>query len=228
MNLIKIPASGLLINNIIVNAPPVDRYIIKNGFIEGEPLKESERRDLYPVHSAQLKDILSEFQKISAGPSEKAVLKFVNRFGPPLPGNRGRQPVGRITSEAQTVSELLQRYEGVTVETWNEEKRYAAMADLSYETVGKLKGVRLHIFGLRDDWSIADDHHAWGLTAEPALFCPDLLSYVYLQLYLIFTFRQPVRVCAGCGAIFSPQRNNAKFCGSRCYKAYWKRMKGRG
>lgn len=229
MELAKIQVSGLLINHVIVNAPPVDRYVVKNGFVVGEPLGDNEnRRVLAPVRSERLKNVLADFQRVGKSPTEEAVLKFVNIYGLPLPGDQFRQPLKKIAEEAKDVREMLLRYKKTTEETKDDMKRYRTVADVAYSIISKLEGVRLHIGGLQHDEYITDSHHALGLTVEPALYCPDMLSYIYLQLYLIVSFRQLVQECKGCGAIFSPQRRNASFCSMKCYKAYWKRMKKGG
>lgn len=228
MELAKVNVPGLLIDHVIVKAPPVDRYEVKDGFVTGTPLKESERRDLEPVSSTQLEGALVSFQRVGRNPNEKAILRFVHSYGLPLSGDCNKQPFQKIVEEALNVRELLLRYKRTREEIGDEKRRYVAAADIAYSIVGKLEGVRLHLWGLRQDWDIADTHHALGLTVEPALFCPDLISYIYLQLYMITTFRQPVQECKGCGIIFSPQRRNANFCNMKCYKAYWKRTRERG
>ncbi len=171
---------------------------------------------------------MADFQRVGKSPTEKTVLKFVNFYGLPLPGDRFKQPLKKIVEEAKGVREMLLRYKKTTEEIRDDKRRYQTVTDIAYSITSKLEGVRLHLGGLQDSPTIADSHHALGLTVEPALYCPDMLSYIYLQLYLIVSFRQLVQECKGCGAIFSPQRRNANFCSMKCYKAYWKRMKKGG
>ena len=159
------------------------RYVVKNGVVIGEPLRGNEhRRDLVPVSSERLENVLADFQRVGKSPTKKAVLKFVNIYGLPLPGDRFRQPLKKIAEEAKDVREMLLRYKKTTEEIKDDMKRYRTITDVAYSIISKLEGVRLHLWGLRHDEGITDCHHALGLTVEPALYCPDMLSLSLIHI----------------------------------------------
>lgn len=52
-------------------------------------------------------------------------------------------------------------------------------------------------------------------TVIESWYCPDLLSAMYLQLYLLIADRRPMSYCQFCGAPF-PERGNKFYCNSTC------------
>lgn len=55
-----------------------------------------------------------------------------------------------------------------------------------------------------------------GWTLTPSYECPDLLTALYLQLFLLITKNKPLRYCEHCGEPFEATRQNKRFCDATC------------
>jgi hypothetical protein len=53
-----------------------------------------------------------------------------------------------------------------------------------------------------------------------SFYCPDLLSALYLQLYLLISCRRVVTYCEFCHTLF-PYRKGKRFCDNRCRRKGW-------
>ena len=110
------------------------------------------------------------------------------------------------------------------VENWNEKEHQAGFgaANPSFVAYLKLKalvekrvsGVRLSFF---DEGAVFTGPPK-GYKPTQAWYCPDLLSAIWLQLYLAMTGASPMKVCENpaCRTPFPSTRKNKRFCTDTC------------
>jgi hypothetical protein len=77
-----------------------------------------------------------------------------------------------------------------------------------------LTDVRLTLTDLR----VPEDQGRNPLFARRTMWCPDLLSAVYLQFYLMVTDNKPLRRCENpaCGLPFPAKPKHKRFCNASC------------
>ena len=91
---------------------------------------------------------------------------------------------------------------------------FIALAGLQQIVKNRLTNVRLDF---DQNWTrfqpLGSDY-----TIPRSWYCPDLLSMLYLQLYLLITDFQPMRRCQNpaCGLPFPATRKNKRFCNATC------------
>jgi hypothetical protein len=76
-----------------------------------------------------------------------------------------------------------------------------------------VKDVRL---SLTDLPILGDEERGWPLTIRRSVRCPDLLSAVYLQFYLMVSDSKAMRRCEACGTPFPAKPKNKWHCNSTC------------
>jgi len=93
---------------------------------------------------------------------------------------------------------------------------FTALLALTEEVKDRLADVRLD-FDIFHNWpgtqSSGSDY-----SIPRSWYCPDLLSAMYLQFYLLITDSEPVRRCQNpaCGMPFPATRKNKRFCNATC------------
>lgn len=207
------------------------RTVGYNPFSAVRPLEES--------------DLFFSFAKLAARgkPSEKRIKSWVSRFGlPKSEPNYAGMSVEKFRNEAQRAHELLDLYsdirEGnaeaiaakVKNPTWG--SSLAQVFREKFEASWNKPGLReVH----RDSKTVVAAQAALGeLTTElvsrvrlrigvqrgeglvPSWECPDLLSEVYLQFYLLVTEHKPLKHCTNCGQPFEATRPDRNFCSASC------------
>ena len=122
-----------------------------------------------------------------------------------------------VLSEARKVLSLRHEMSGFDEPEWLSVERwdvFIALGALQKIVKDRLADVRLDF---DHDWAgsqtLASDYRI------PRSFdCPDLLSAMYLQFYLLITDFEPVRRCQNpaCGLPFPATRKNRRFCNATC------------
>lgn len=120
--------------------------------------------------------------------------------------------------------ELLSKLDTYFVETWAKEAD--KVGDPDSEGLGLMASVQLEatimnkIYNVRPAlYSDFGAHSSFGrYRPTPSWECPDLISAIYLQLYLWMTEGLPMRRCAipTCRTPFPMKRSNKKVCSDSC------------
>jgi hypothetical protein len=125
--------------------------------------------------------------------------------------------LARERAELEYTGELLRLRQAQTVTTrrefgeWNSGTAKSILLGSVAYTVAD---VRLTLTGLR----MPGDQGQESLLARRTMRCPDLLSAIYLQFYLMVTDNKPMRRCENpaCGMPFPATPKHKRFCNATC------------
>jgi hypothetical protein len=172
--------------------------LLEGGVVNQAPMT----LDDFTVHAAKFDTLLRLYAEVGSGNTE-AIASRINRRASVL--DERLASVHRATGSTRGILLTSLEYE---VSYAKHPVLWIADKVLCDAVAEELKGVRIRpVSGFAISWQTTNKELAEIRSANPRPYvptnsftCPDLLSVLYFQLFLVISYRRPVCRCEGCGS----------------------------